>query len=624
MEFPVNGNGSNRGQNATQEEFPLSDILDLEITWNPEFDKLGTESNENSLNIAGDNLDTSFAERKQDGASAVTGKQSLPIKNDNDSGNDDFQVRDNLSFFGNVQHSETAVRSIEDESGSGSFTGWDADFQSAGARTSHEGSKSFDPVARSSVDLSVHMDSVFGSGNSLGKDKEDIVSSESKADDWFQDDFHSGILSHSKQVEVTANEKNGRSVQNENTLSSPSIDWIQNGQSQSESNKAPDNNKTIDEEDDSFDTWNDFTSSTTTEHLFDKQTDQIKQLEATTIVKDGGKVENPISSLGNIGWVQADQLQSISIEAPDRKAIDREDNAFDAWNDFASSTSAQHGQNKQFEVTAKDSSVVENADSSSLNGDWFHDVQHETSSSKAPDNKTVDVDDNIFDTWNDYTSSTGAAAPGKRTDQANLFEMSTTGKDGGTVETANKSTNNAWIEDDQWPPISNRVPDDKAPDDLFDTWNDFTSSSTAGDLTSKQSGPAKEFEVNTNVNDQGIMEVNNSSFDLFQGDQWQTGSSKTPDNNAINEDHDSFDAWNNFTSSASAQDPSNKQSGNHNHMTPSADQTSELKLFANDNNLQNIDFGSLSQPHIFSGPLSNQNGSAEVNIMKLEPSVSNR
>lgn len=634
--LPVQENESNRGQNATQEEIPLSDLLDLEITWNSDFDKLGTESNQSSFNFAGVNPDNFFAERKRDDASAVSVEQSLLINNDNGSGNDDFQVRDNVHLLENVRSSETAVRTIEDESGTDSFGGWEANFQSAGTGTSHEESKSVDPVVGSSVDLSAQMDEVFGNGMNFGKDKEDIISSGSRSNDRFQDDqfssSSSGTSGQSKQVEVTGNEKDGRTMQNANNSSSMGIDWVQDGQWNSESNKMQENT-TVHELDDSSDTWSDFASSTTAEHLPDKQSGQAKQFEETAIVKDGGKAEHTNSSSSrNVNWSLDEPPHTVSTEEQDNKA-DEEIDAFDDWNDFTSSTTAQDPYNgqtgtKQFGMidNVKDGKKAENASSSSsLNVDWFQDFERQTNSNKGPDNNTINVSGGFFDAWNDFTSSTSAQDPSeKQTGEANLFGVTTDVKDGGKVETSNNSTSIALIQDDQWPTISNEKDGSKAADegdDLFDTWNDFTSSATAQDSTNKQTGQAKDVEVNTNVKDYGIMDVSSSSFDWLQGEQLQCSSDGAPDSKIVDEDPDSFDAWNDFTSSISAQDPSNNQSVN--HVTPSAEQTSEIKSSAT-NNLQNVDFGSFLEPDVFLGASRDQNSSFDVSIMKSEPSVSNR
>ncbi|KAA8526527.1 hypothetical protein F0562_008270 [Nyssa sinensis] len=121
--------------------------------------------------------------------------------------------------------------------------------------------------------------------------------------------------------------------------------------------------------------------------------------------------------------------------------------------------------------------------------------------------------------------------------------------------------------------------------------------------------------------------LNNSSTsaDQFQDGQWQTSSTNPRDTKTISEDDDSFDAWNDFTSSTSAQDSSkNSLKQSVKHIGADDEKTSEIKLFSSASNFQEMDFGSIPQPDLFSGSFSSQNGSAEVNDTQLEVPASNR
>ncbi|KAK2649267.1 hypothetical protein Ddye_016756 [Dipteronia dyeriana] len=212
-----------------------------------------------------------------------------------------------------------------------------------------------------------------------------------------------------------------------------------------------------------------------------------------------------------------------------------------------------------------------------MNVDWFQDNQWQTNNNKASDSKTIEMDVDLFDAWNDFSSSSAAQDSSKKqSGQAKQPEVTTTIKDNEMVENLNNSASISWNQDDQWSTSTNKTPDNKSIDDrsdLFDTWNDFTISTNAQDSLNKQTGQAKQFEVTANVKDDGIMGL------------------------------------------SSAQDLSNKQSVN--HMMPSVKQTAE-------NNLQDFDFGGFSQPQVSPGLLKDQNCSTEVNIMTSEPSVSDR
>ncbi|TQD79311.1 hypothetical protein C1H46_035148 [Malus baccata] len=221
-------------------------------------------------------------------------------------------------------------------------------------------SKSLDPFVGSTVDLSAHIDTVFGSvvDSTNEKSNHSLTGSTSMSTDWFQDDLlgvsNSGFSGGPEQFETLAEVKGG----------------VQDNQLQTTSSKASDN-KTTDKDDDSFDAWNDFTSLSSAPNLVDSS------------VKQNG-----------VDWVQDNQLQTTSSKAPDNKTTDEDDDPFDAWNDFASSSNAPN---------VVDSSVKQSG------VDWVQDNQLQTTVNKAADNKTTDADDDSFDAWNDFTSSNNAS-----------------------------------------------------------------------------------------------------------------------------------------------------------------------------------------------------------------------
>ncbi|KAB2613590.1 dentin sialophosphoprotein-like [Pyrus ussuriensis x Pyrus communis] len=147
--------------------------------------------------------------------------------------------------------------------------------------------------------------------------------------------------------------------------------------------------------------------------------------------------------------VQDNQLQTTSSKASDNKTTDKDDDSFDAWNDFASSSSAPN---------LVDGSVKQNG------VDWVQDNQLQTTSSKAPDNKTTNEDDDSFDAWNDFASSSNAPK---------------------VVDSSVKQSGVDWVQDNQLQTTVNKPADNKttdADDDSFDAWNDFTGSNNASNL----------------------------------------------------------------------------------------------------------------------------------------------
>lgn len=143
-------------------------------------------------------------------------------------------------------------------------SGWGADFQSAASATLHKDSTLFDPFV-GSTDLSAHMDEVFGPAKDfINKKNEETIGSTSMASDWFVDNTgnnsNSGFIGPPKDFKVLANVNKESIVENVNYSSSADDVLVQDNRWQSNSKNEPDNKG--DEDNDSFDDWNDFASST--------------------------------------------------------------------------------------------------------------------------------------------------------------------------------------------------------------------------------------------------------------------------------------------------------------------------------------------------------------------------
>lgn len=255
MVGPIDSKELNRGKSP--EQFPLTDLLDLEIKW-PESEKKGladeipAPSKKSTLNLVGVDLDYYFSEEKKDNTSKVS-DEPIPLNK---------QIDGSESFFGDVQAFGTATTIAKQESGDSS-SGWEAKFQSASAAT-RDNSKSIDPFAASSLETT------FGrQKNSRSGAIEDTKnSSSSVTNDWFQqqDDLWSSSNHESirmpGQVEQTGISTDGRTVGTADFSSSASGDWFQDDQRRGGSKKKPDD-KSVSKDDDSADAWDDFTSSTT-------------------------------------------------------------------------------------------------------------------------------------------------------------------------------------------------------------------------------------------------------------------------------------------------------------------------------------------------------------------------
>ncbi|XP_038694075.1 uncharacterized protein LOC119991726 [Tripterygium wilfordii] len=389
-------NESSRTRNATEDEFPLSDILNLEIKWTSESENFGTSVSEepsvwqqSSLNLAGVDLDNFFAEGKEWNASDELEEQIAPKKLNEITGSTTSHGIDNLNSFDNIQHSETTVRSGEGNGNlkffenvqpsetvarsaeDGSFTGWEADFQSAGSGTHHEEPKSFEAFSSSSADLSIHLDTVFGSKKDSSdlKAREDEISSASNKDDWFSHNTtNSDIAGEDKQFEVAINVMHDSSVDR-----TQGYKWQNSGSKESE-------DKTMVDDDDSFDTWNDFTSSTGAQDNPSSSSEPI--------------VNNHVAP--SVELTSEMNLFSSAIDLPNQKTTDEDD----AWNDFTSSTSAQDP-SKSYGKQTVDGMMP------SPRASFF------SSANSLQDNKTRGKDDDSIEAWDGFPSLTGVHDPFK-------------------------------------------------------------------------------------------------------------------------------------------------------------------------------------------------------------------
>ncbi|TYK09594.1 dentin sialophosphoprotein [Cucumis melo var. makuwa] len=262
MVGPIDLKESNRGKSP--EQFPLTDLLDLEIRW-PESDKNGITDetpapSKSTLNLAGVDLGYYFTEEKNDTTSKAS--DVLPPASKQ-------TVEDNadLSLFDKFPSSESATRTTKHESDD-SFSGWEASFQTASSATSLDNSKSIDPFVVSGVNVS-SSEMTFGDQNKSrsGETEDTKDPSSSTTNDWFQqqDDLWSSsnhkTVHMPDQVEQTGILIDGRATETTNYSSSATVDWFQDDQWQGGSQKKPDD-KSVFKDDDSADTWDNFTSST--------------------------------------------------------------------------------------------------------------------------------------------------------------------------------------------------------------------------------------------------------------------------------------------------------------------------------------------------------------------------
>ncbi|XP_056171207.1 uncharacterized protein LOC115679986 isoform X2 [Syzygium oleosum] len=264
------GNESNRGRSMPKDSIPLSDLLNLEIRWSSKPEKPGTIiTNESglaktSLNLAGLDIDNFFGEVETKITPNESEEQLGASKQSENAESIAFHSPENLSLFENVQSSTEPVQSPE-HGNYNTMSSWEPEFQSADSEAFTKDSRPLDPFANSTVDLSTHMDSVFGSGIELrSTDAKDGAPSSSKMDDWFEDDPRSYSVfestGHNEGFKTNDNVDTSK-VNDTAESSSTSVAWVQDNQWPSGGN-IDRHVERVDENVDSNDALNDFTSST--------------------------------------------------------------------------------------------------------------------------------------------------------------------------------------------------------------------------------------------------------------------------------------------------------------------------------------------------------------------------
>ncbi|KAG2324153.1 hypothetical protein Bca4012_038553 [Brassica carinata] len=160
---------------------------------------------------------------------------------------------DDFGLFEGALSSNAGLKSFDDRVVASSSDWEDSDFQSV----SHE-KISGDPFVNSQVDMSAHMDSVFGSGKDSFHEKtaDSSTAYVSKAGDWLQDDLFGDVTQNNDQ---TVCDKNEGHVVEGNGSSSMDIDWMGDDLWLTSETKAVE--KTPTDDNDGDDDWNDFASS---------------------------------------------------------------------------------------------------------------------------------------------------------------------------------------------------------------------------------------------------------------------------------------------------------------------------------------------------------------------------
>ncbi|PPS16564.1 hypothetical protein GOBAR_AA04013 [Gossypium barbadense] len=346
-------------------------------------------------------------DQAQSSISNTLGERTI---NDDDDWND-FTGSTNAQ--GSSDQDADGLKSMN-EKGGDSFSGLEAGSESTIFETHHEVSKSFDHFAGSSADLSTHMDSVFGTGDSFqGKPVDNTTSSHSS--NWFQDDLWSNSTSktvhHTEQFDKNVGNKDGEILANINSVTN---------------------------DEDSFGAWNDFKSSSilnssissSNEHGIHTSTTEEKNSDPfsgwDTDFQSANSKNNRVGSIASDPFVGSslglsDHIDTVFASGNDLFDMKAKDssNASNAnsWlqDDLCSNSSSKlthQAENLGATGDIMDSGKAKSVhNSSSIDVNWFPDDQLLTGNKKAPDEKSIEETDNLFSDWSDFKSSTTKQDP---------------------------------------------------------------------------------------------------------------------------------------------------------------------------------------------------------------------
>ncbi|XP_071726046.1 uncharacterized protein [Rutidosis leptorrhynchoides] len=429
------GVGINGSPSPAEDEATLSELLDLKITLRdqPKYsENLKSYEHNRSLNLDATDVDDFFVESKRDIHIGSDVREELQVANNSDQ-NKAFEAQENY----NVLPSETSVTSPIDDASSD----WNAEFQFADTKMEDEIPKSADHFVGSEADLSLQMDAVFGQEKSFNSKKvndasdlfqDDLIANVSpdsvvKADarllghvnvndpnlkDAYEDDDWSGVGNWQKsaannsdvsqqaiQLDLFENVKDRSLHDNQNDSSTDWFDdtnWKKSGAENTDPMQADQLNL--------FDKVNDGSSQ---DNHMDSTTDWfgnsdwqkhgaentvVDHLDLFDKINDGSLQDSQKDS--SIDWFESSSFNKSTIN---NTVIVKNDNLFDSKPLFDPISSPSLVNDlMETEKSDLDNSDKQHSDAT----DWFQNSQWPVVASK-------DDDDDGFDEWNDFTSSTG-------------------------------------------------------------------------------------------------------------------------------------------------------------------------------------------------------------------------
>lgn len=358
MVDPTSKSKQGKNQSSPQDLRPLSVFLNFKIQWPAETvnkeissDKYLEES-KRSLILPGVAPDRFFLKSKSNGISDTAIEQTSVHKwaEAEVASTKDVTALGDQDLFQNVQSSKPAVSSSEQRTRE-ALSGWEADFQSAdtedqlgghtsskhvtasseGSETKFEDPESFQSSSRLNVDLSAQLDSVFGPGENLNDGKpKDSYSIPAASGDWNSDDMWNNLTSSAPNLSDGFNATLNEQTLDLSTDLSTSVDLFQDFQSQTnyadmtKNITANEEHTTMDE--DIFDDWNDFASSTSlqapSQNVWAGSNDQVSTSEDKPSEGDFFSFDNKLE--GEKKFSEGDLFSFDNTFEDDKKSSERD------------------------------------------------------------------------------------------------------------------------------------------------------------------------------------------------------------------------------------------------------------------------------------------------------------
>ncbi|GAB2285256.1 hypothetical protein Dimus_019710 [Dionaea muscipula] len=558
----VDDNRTSRGRSVQNEEVSLTDFLNLELEWPGDSERFGV-THEHEAEMPGKRLLNLVGLESGDlfpGITAISGastEQALPKETRKPVENAILQVPGKATLFENQLSSEASMKlDVLVLGQADSFSGWEADFQSASSDTQHVDNKLSDPSGVHNVDYASHMDSVFGSAKDLteGRSTDVTVSQASSSNRGVNDPWsNSSSRDTEAKDEVNMILEDSRTVLESENASSASAERFEN-QQETSSSDVPDNGMIVGEDlyvagkgmvvstdaetnqrgviptfipeneknlvnNGSSDAWGDFAGSRAAS---DNQahTSSVEGHDDVLLDSWNGITSSSVS-LDN-------QLPTGSVDAIEGGASNLGHYSVVEWDSFTSLTSAHKNQQKALGEKNHDDSLGLWANHSSFPTelDYF-----QTIGNKSSANGTPNKGESTFDVWNDLASSSVEQVTQQETNHMEVADNKMSGVHNIADEWVDFMSLNKIHRINGTDIFESRGNGDE--DDPFYAWNEFTSSTNVSD----EKGTAQDTKI-------GTWDSISKSDSVQQTVVEQASESKT----SI-EGNDLFNSWGDFRSS---------------------------------------------------------------------------